>query len=243
MKNLKLLAIVLIGTLLMFAGCKKDGIRPGDLATETRTTDSFTSIEVSDAISVYITQGDTEQVTVETSRSFLKHIETTVSGGVLHISVDRSFYLLRPHREPDIKVYITMRTLTGINSSGACEISCTGNFETENLRIELSGASKFDCASIDASSVIIDASGASEISLSGTALNMNISSMSGASELKCFALVCEYIYMDLSGASEAVVNVNTGLNVIASGASVIKYIGSPTTIKQDLSGASELIKL
>jgi hypothetical protein len=241
MKKIKILFIVLSGIMLIATACKKEN--PGLLTSETRTLDSFSSIEVEDAIHVYITQGDVEEVKVETNTSYLPHVKTKVNSSVLEISVDKKPFMLLPQRHHDINIYITVKSLTGVDASGASEVSCSGNIETESFNINLSGASEFSCSSLNTNTITIDGSGASEIKLTGITKTLSVSSLSGASELSALNFISENAYLELSGASEATINVTTDLNVKASGASEVKYKGDPINIKQDLSGASQLIKL
>jgi hypothetical protein len=241
MKKIKILLMALSGVLLMTTACRKEN--PGLLTTEIRTLDSFSSIEVEDAINVYVTQGDVKEVKVETNSSYLAHVFTNVNGSVLKISVDKKSFMLLPQRHHDINIYITVKSLTGINASGASEVSCSGSIEAESFNVNLSGASKFSCSSLNTNTTTIDGSGASEIKMTGSTNTLIVSSLSGASELNALNFISDTANLELSGASEATINVTTDLNVKASGASEVKYKGDPINIIQDLSGASQLIKL
>ncbi len=241
MKKSIFLSITLIAAILTFVGCKKN--HSGETKTEIRSVGSFSAIDVSDAISVYVTKGDTEEVKVEANSAYLNHVLTKVNGETLEISVDRSFRLLKSYKEHEIKVYLTMNTLSGINASGASRVSGTGIFEQENLNIDLSGASELDFSGLNINSIFIEGSGASSITLSGTTKTLRLSDLSGASKLNAFNFTSDYATLNLSGASEANISVTSDLNVTASGASVVKYIGNPQTINQNLSGSSTLIKI
>jgi len=242
MKKIKLLSLLLLGMMVVISGCRKENLK-SQLISENRMVYPFTAIEVSDDIELYINSGDVEEVTVETNASYIKHVITRVDNGVLHIYTDRNSRFLRPHCCFDVKVYVTTKYLSAINASGACSVCCNSKLETDEMNLELSGASEVEFYNLIANNVSIDASGASSVKLTGSAINLSIFSLSGASEVNAFNFPTVYTILDLSGASEANINVSTELDVTASGASVVKYIGNPGIIKQDLSGASELIKL
>ncbi len=241
MKKFKILTLALISVLLIVSACKK--LDPGELTTETRTLETFSAIDVESAINVYVTKGDTEEVKVETGINYMQHVITKVSGGVLKISVDKSNFMHYPNRHHEIKVYVTTRSLTAVNASGASKVICTGSFDTGSFNINLSGASKLNCSVLNSGTTYVDASGASEINITGSTKTLSISDLSGASEVSALNFTSDFAYLELSGASEATINVTTDLNVKASGASEIKYLGNPGTIRKELSGASQLVKL
>ena len=82
-------------------------------------------------------------------------------------------------------------------------------------------------------------SGASDVSISGTASVVNIES-SGASDVKAFDLVTDMCTAKASGASDVNITVNKELNAHASGASDIYYKGSAVIKDMQSSGASNV---
>ncbi|WP_157618456.1 GIN domain-containing protein [Spirosoma spitsbergense] len=103
------------------------------------------------------------------------------------------------------------------------------------LSIELSGASKGEFIG-EAVRMTADISGASALQLNGrgTALSADLS---GVSSLQAFPYSVGEATVDASGASKASVNVSNVLVVDASGASAIRYRGTPT-VRQRVTGSS-----
>ena len=91
------------------------------------------------------------------------------------------------------------------------------NFQAGNITVDLSGASTFNAA--------------------GSANDL-VSVVSGASNLYLSDLPVNNANMNLSGASHAQINVNGRLDAVLSGASSLKYSGSPTLGNINTSGAS-----
>ena len=235
----KFICSAIISSMFLLNSCLSEFIGSGPMSSQPRTVSSFTAINVESAFEVYLTQGDTDQLTIEAHNDVLPYIKSDVNGGVLHIYVDRSVWNSMRHPNNDLKAYITLRSLSGLEASGACDVRGSGTFPAENLDINLSGASKIDLTVDVTGNINCDASGASDITLKGTANTFKTMTLSGASTVSAFGLATQSITMDLSGASDVEVSTNE-MSITASGASKIKYTGSPVIIYQDLSGASEI---
>jgi hypothetical protein len=239
MKKMRFYLLVMLVTMFFLNSCFKECIEPGSLTTEFRTAKDFTGIDAGSAFEVYITQGDTEEVRIESNRGYLSHITTSVSGGVLHIGTDHSVHMCSPHI---LKAFVTVKSLNKVIASGASTIAGSSDFQAENFDIELRGASEINLSLNVTNTLNCNASGASEATLTGSANTFQVISLSGASDLHAYNFATEKTIIDNSGASDAEVNVSSELSVTASGASVVKYKGSPVIVKMELSGASELIK-
>ena len=87
--------------------------------------------------------------------------------------------------------------------------------------------------------VDLSLSGASNAELSGSASRLLVSG-SGASRLDSLQLQASDLVIELSGASEATVSVTGTISAVVSGASNLRYEGSPNFTKKDLSGASTI---
>ena len=85
----------------------------------------------------------------------------------------------------------------------------------------------------------LEMSGASRANLSGTATTSD-ATLSGASRLTANELSIGDLTIDLSGASNAEVTVMGSLSAAASGASTIRYAGSPTVARSEGSDASTI---
>jgi hypothetical protein len=111
----------------------------------------------------------------------------------------------------------------------------------DQLRVELSGASRLD-GPVDLRSATATLSGASQAELSGRAGSVNASA-SGASHLILQQLQVDALEVSLSGASDAEVSVRRTISANLSGASSLRYRGSPTFTRQDVSGGSSVTRV
>ena len=92
---------------------------------------------------------------------------------------------------------------------------------------------------IEAGDARFDVSGASQVTLSGSAGDVTIGA-SGASQLDLSAFSVDDADVEASGASKVTVNASGKLDADASGASHVYYLGSPTLGRVETSGASSV---
>ena len=183
----------------------------GDVVTREEPITDFDKVDVSHAFQVDISQGDTFSVIVRVDDNMVEYLEVVKQGDTLKI---------------------------GLKPSGASHVTVTGFKSTKDLDVNLSGASRLR-GDIEAGDATFDASGASRVTLNGSARNMTVEG-SGASQIDLSDFAVADAKVKLSGASAATVNPSGTLDVDASGASDVYYLGNPTLGNVDTSGASSI---
>jgi len=207
-----------------------------DMNAEVRNIQSsFTSINVSGGIDVYLSQSDNEAIAVSASESkYRDAIKTEIKNGVLVVYFDGD----KPWhwKNKNLRAYISFKTLQLLDVSGASDIIVAGNITSSDLTLKFSGASDFH-GEITVKKLSINLSGASDIIISGSADIVDINS-SGASDVNGFDLVTEECKATASGASDINLTVNKKISAQASGASAINFRGTATISNSNTSGAS-----
>ena len=210
-----------------------------DGAAEDRNLSGFTSINVSDAFDVYISQGNEDAVGVSASdASVTQHIKAYVSGGVLYVSFDYKGRGWSSWKNNKLKAYITVRYLEKLVASGACNISFVDALTSDRLLVNISGASDVK-GPVKVNSLKVGASGASNISLTGTATETDFN-ISGACSIKSLDLVTDNCTVVASGASSIRLTINQYLKANISGASDFRYKGTVSRFETKTSGASSI---
>ncbi len=249
------LTVVLLTSGLL-AGC--GGVLKGSGNLETQTFDftGFTSVDVGHAFEVEIIQSDSYSVTITADDNLFKYIQVSKEGETLKISLKP----LTTFGSATLRAEITMPQLRGLALSGATRGTVSGFSSTENLDIEVSGASSLDLdemsagdiefeisgasrvtGDIIASDADFEVSGASTVQLQGSASDIVID-VSGASRAELAAFPVNNADVKLSGASRGTVNMDGRLDVNLSGASKFSYIGEPTLGDINVSGGSTISK-
>lgn len=208
-------------------------------AAERTVEGKFTSIEVSGGIDVYISQSSSQAVAVSAATPELRdNIVTEVKNGKLVIYFKTQDKLLQKFKDKDLKVFLSAPELSGIRAGGASDVIITGKLKGNELTIKMSGASDMKGA-VEYDKINLEMSGASDVNLKGSVNKLEIVA-SGASDFNGRELKSLKCIAEASGASEIIIAVEQDLQPKASGASHIKYIGTPKTSGMSASGASKI---
>ncbi|UCF32327.1 MAG: DUF2807 domain-containing protein [Phycisphaerales bacterium] len=191
----------------------------------------FTSLRIGSAFEATVTRGDTYRVEVTADDNLYEYIRVTQEGSALAIYLDNVSV-----SNATLKAAITMPLLEGLRASGAADVSITGFKHLDAVAITCSGASYVN-GDLEATSVQLSCSGASEAVLRGIAVDGKIDG-SGASSFNLTDFALTNARVDLSGASSADINVTGELHYDLSGASNLRYGGSPHLGARSSSGAS-----
>ena len=229
-------------SLILFSSCRQifgKRIRGnGHIKTETRSTGSFSNIDVSGNINVYIKQDSVSSIKVETDENLFEYIIVENDGGTLKIHPKEN---MRLKSSKSIKVYISNSSFKHFKTSGACDIISENRINSKDaLTFKLTGAGEIKMK-LNAPSVKVDLSGAGTITLSGETKDFMVDG-SGATEINCFDLKSENTYIELSGAGDAEVFASVKLDVHVSGAADVKYKGN-AIVSQSVSGAGSVKKV
>lgn len=232
----KLLWIVSILSIL--SGCNQDNIRPSGKTTTLKYDQlDFNGITVSNAFKITIIPGQTDSYAeLEIDENLAPHTKVTVENGILMIGLEPNISV-KGNPVMSGKVY-AVNEITSLNISGASKISVSDSLISENLKLAISGASELE-ALLNVRNLTASLDGASKVSFTGEAKDLNYE-LSGASTAQGYDLITRSSILDLSGASSCKVYVTDSLSVVASGASSVKYKGSPVIFRSDISGASSL---
>lgn len=196
-----------------------------DENAEVRTVEKFTGIEVSGAVFLYLSQGSTTGVAISAGDAkYNNKIKTEVKDGVLRISVEGGVWNGFNWTNRKLRAYVTVTDINRLNVSGASYASISGTLKSDELKMDVSGASEVK-GIVNVSKLNMDISGASVAKLAGT-VNEGTIEASGAAKVNSYDLVINKCNASSSGASNIRVTVNGELNADASGGSAIYYKGT-----------------
>jgi len=232
------ISLLLLSTAVIFAQKQIN-----DANAETREAKNFSTISVSNAFDVYLTQGDEEAVAVSASeQKFKEKIKVEVKDGVLKISYDDGGkFWQKLTKNMKLRAYITFKNVDKIAASGGCDIHLQGKLTADDLSINLSGASDWKSGELKTKKLSVDISGASDMTVTGSSTDLKIEA-SGASSFKSWDFATDNCRVQASGASSISFTVNKELNAHASGASSIHYKGEGVIKEIRTSGASNISK-
>ncbi|HLK30185.1 MAG TPA: head GIN domain-containing protein [Puia sp.] len=237
---MKKIFLLLSSTFIFIAANAQQKLIDDPNAQSRKLNASFHAIAVSNAIDLYLTQGNDEAVAVSAAdREDIPRIITEVDNGVLIIRFEnKTWGWFKGNRK--LKAYVSFKNIDRLHASGASDVHIQGTISSDKLEVHLSGASDMK-GDLKIGDLSMDQSGASDATITGSATNISIS-VSGASDVKAYDFVTENCTARASGASDIHITVNKELNAHASGASDINYKGTAVIKELHSSGASSVSK-
>ena len=227
----------------------------GPQTTEPRKVSSFSRVQAGESYQVEVTLGSEESVEIEAPKDLLPHIRAEVHGDTLDISSDAGYDLTNGQK---VLVKVGVKELTGATASGACEMKVNGQVKTANFKASTSGSATLSL-SADVRDMDVETSGASHTTLTLTAKSLNVQGsgsaecnvngqadkskieLSGASHFNG-GFITTQAEVNASGSSNAELKVLDSLKGQASGASEVRYSGSPKTVDGQTSGSGAFVK-
>lgn len=203
---------------------------------EERTVEQFNKISICCGIDVYITQGTSSTIIVETNaEEMLSNIKTDVKNDELIISVDKQ---QKNYNNLKMKVHVTANNLIAINASSGADVYSVGQLTANNIDLQsTSGADiKLD---IKANNLKAEASSGSDIKLKGSAEYANVMAHSGA-DVKMKEMEVKNVDAKASSGADIDLYVTNELNASANSAADITYKGNPKTVNQKKDSSSDI---
>jgi hypothetical protein len=204
-----------------------------EVTKQERSVSEFTSIDVGGAFSVFVTQGDKQEVIVETKAKMQEKISTKVNDGVLYIT--KKTTLVRPKK---LNVYITITELDNIQVSGAASFESTSVIKSDKLEVTASGASDLKLK-LEIDKLASEISGAANVEYLGKA-NFHELEISGAANLDATNFETLVTHAEASGAANANVNAIKELDVSSSGISNIDFENTPPIFNSNIEEFPEM---
>jgi hypothetical protein len=218
--------------------------------TTTRRVSDFHSIKIQGPFDVYITQGDSESVTLNAPEEILSRMVTAVEGGVLKVHPRHDNWSQGPkswygdkswwHTHPRISVYITTKSLRRLVSSGSTAIQFKEGINTDHLKIVVRGSGHVE-GKVSAMALKTKVSGSGHVALAGTAKKASIR-IFGSGEFSGKDLATTDAAVHISGSGHAAVNASNQVNAALHGSAGISYTGTDN-IHTRKSGSGSVSKL
>ncbi len=235
MRNL----VVILAALIFIAACSTalpmaGLVGSGRSTTQTYDFSDFDSIELSDGIEADITAASSYGVEVTVDDNLLDRLEVEQRGKTVKIGLKPFTAVRNLH----LHARITLPVLVSLDASGGSRAAVSDFDSTQPMRVTASGASEVrgDMVTGDLN---VNLSGASELELDGRGGDLRVTA-SGASNADLHNYAVADADVEASGASRVELNATGMLNARASGASDVRYTGSPQLGRIDESGAGNV---
>jgi hypothetical protein len=240
---MKSLMLLVIGSaIVLLPSCFLDNLNvicsdaTGDVVTKTFTLDSMVGINLSESANVFISQGETQEVTIEGKEDAIAKLKTEVHNGIWYIEFDECVV------NHDLEIRITLPLLTTVKVSGSGDVFGETAFQSGDnaVSIDVSGSGYVNL-DMTATNMNTRISGSGDVRCAGAATNHEVK-ISGSGSLKAFDLKSQNYDITISGSGNSEVFVDGGsLAATISGSGKVKYKGSPSSFNVNISGSGKVI--
>lgn len=222
--------MLLAAIILTATSCTKDRHwvkGEGQVVKNTRVTSNFTEISLAIDAEVELYQDSVYSIELSGQQNVLDVITTSSNGKTLSIDLKRHTELRR-HNPVTIKIHLPQ--LTGLNISGSGKIESINNFNTTNLRVNISGSGDLRMNGNISGALTANISGSGDMNFSGTGTCASANyTISGSGNMNAEWLKAEYADVTVSGSGEVRLYAVKQLNADISGSGNVLYRGTPST--------------
>jgi hypothetical protein len=201
--------------------------------TKREVTENFTKIETSEAIAVEIEQAENNSIEVETDSNLQNYVKTTISNGVLKISLDKNMIICE-----ELIVRVKIKQLNGIETTSASSIKSVNTIKGNSLNIIATSASEIDLEA-EYETITIDASSTGNVNIKGKTLKLETNA-SSASSIDASELMSNEVFAKTSSASDIKVYAIVKLDAKAESAGTIASVKRPRELRNEETSGGEI---
>jgi hypothetical protein len=205
--------------------------------SETRNPGNFTKIHSSGSWDVIVTTGNKDEVRLESTNISLDKVITEVNNNTLKISLEKGNY-----RNLGLTVYVTVREVEGIKSTGSGKIILQSDISTGSLTLGNTGSGKIILQQVNAENLSANITGSGDITVSSGTVDEFSLSQTGSGDFKGAELSIEKASITKTGSGQSQIGEVESLNVRATGSGNIYYAGNPSSKNVSSTGSSKVIK-
>ena len=224
-KNLFLFFAVLMISSLTISGCAS-----GPYDTQNFEVEGFEKIRIDTFGEFIIEQGDSESLTVNAPRDYLRYLIAEVEGDTLVIRTRRGFFGGPVNRAV---FTISVNELEDISLTGAGAIKVFG-LDTDTLEVNLTGAGSIEIDQLNAQRIEVNLTSAGDIIIAGAVKNQFVN-LTGVGSYEAGDLKTEETEVLMTGAGSAVVWAEEDLEIEVTGVGSVTYYGNPD-VYQNITG-------
>ena len=258
-RNLSLILILLffIPSLACGSFTTNSVVGSGNIETQMFDVSGFDRVLLEGFGDVYIEQGQSESLSVQTDANIIPLLNIEVRGRELRLGAKHGVDITPSE---SITYNLTVKNLNSVSLSGsgnfyvqpvkssalAVSLPGSGNVNLKginaaNLSIDLNGSGNITIESINAKTIDASLKGSGDIKLEGNA-NTQTVILSGSGNYLAGNMQTDISEVSIPGSADVTVWVNNLLNVSINGSGEIKYYGQPT-VDQSGSGSGKITSL
>ncbi|WP_052143728.1 head GIN domain-containing protein [Wocania ichthyoenteri] len=235
---------IIVATLLSLTlfSCNFDinmnsGVRGnGNVETQERTiNEPFSAIKATEGLNVYLTQSNSESITVEADENLHDLIITEVVDGVLKIHTSENI-----GKSTSKKVMVSFKNISAITSTSGSDVYSTNTITTNHLKLNSTSGSDMKLE-VNTSILECKSTSGSDLRLSGKTEKLIAEATSG-SDIKASNLIAESSQVKATSGADISVNTVKELTAKATSGGDIRYYGNPEKVNKNKSSSGSVRK-
>lgn len=205
----------------------------GNVITEERGINGdFSTIKATEGLDVYLTQGNTESITVEADDNLHDLILTDIVDGVLKIHTKQNIGKCKAK-----KVMVSFKEISQIIATSGSDVYATNTINADHLNLKTTSGSDMTL-NINTSTLDCESTSGSDLKLSGKT-NKLIAKATSGSDIKAGDLIAQSSEVKATSGADITINTTRELIAKATSGGDIKYYGNPEKVdKSDSSSGS-----
>ena len=232
-------------------------IGSGEIVTQTIEVSGFQRVTLEGFGDVFIEQGSTESLSVETDENIFPVLEIRVRGNELILGTKNGVNI---NPSKSITYTLTVQDLDSITLAGSGAFH-VGSLNSGNFGVSVSGSGDVDISSLDAEELSIELNGSGDILVEDISVKTVDTSLQGSGDIELEGqantqkvrvngsgnyragdLQTNTADVNVPGSADVTVWVENELNITVSGSGDIRYYGKPA-IDQNISGSGDITSL
>ncbi len=209
------------------SGKKGNGIVTKEIR---KVNQEFTEITASEGLTVYVTQAEDFEITVEADENIIDLIGTDVNNGKLKV------HAIKNIGRATKNVYISLPNVAALRGSSGAQLTTRNRVKSDKMEIDGSSGAIVNIE-IDAEELYIEASSGANLDISGATDSAEVEVSSGGN-IDADDLQAKDCRAEASSGGNVTINVSESLVAEASSGGNISYTGQPkVSTKKSFSGS------
>lgn len=229
------LGILFIATILTSCGADMFNRVNGDrnvVIKERKPQDNFSGIKVSTGIDLFISQGNSNSITVEADENLHDIIITEVQNDILKIYSDKNIWKAKAR-----KVFVTVENLRLLTATSGSDVYSETIIKTDQISVAATSGADINIE-INAQNVTTSATSGADIKISGTTTNHAANATSG-SAIDAYNLKSENVIVKATSGADINIYASKKIEAKATSGGDVDYRGNPSVVhKKSTSGGS-----
>ena len=240
---MKTFLVILVSTLLSFSAIQaqwKSSIKgDGNVITQKRDVESFTSIVLHTNVNVSLIKGKEGAIALKGEKNILEHLELTVKNNVLNIRTKKNVSL-KPSAKNSVFIEIPITTVSKLEVNGSGEIIGTYPIKGDEVKLIVNGSGDLK-VTLNAKEVKASVTGSGDIKINGMATSIK-ASVTGSGDIDSKELHAHYAKGEVTGSGDLYLTATEQLEAFIVGSGDISINGDVKKIKKNIVGSGDLNK-